>query len=279
MIELREAFAADRDAILGLRRRAFPHDDLEKQEPAFWEWQFAGGRMFVATDGARVVGHFGFVPQQYRIGERDVPALLAVDAMIDPEYQRQGVFTRLATFAIDSVRGRVPLVLAFQIRKAVLPGMLRAGLVEVASAPVVLRATWMGVPWIAAKRTGRIACPTHDARRFSGGWRYTTRRNGDAFLVSRDSVLKGIRTHALVDFGGEPGALRALVRDALRDARQRGIPLAAALVTRDHPHFPTLARCGFVRGPHRFRVLAQSFDPSLDVRQRWALTWAATDHV
>jgi hypothetical protein len=97
--------------------------------------------------------------------------------------------------------------------------------------------------------------------------------------VSRDSVLKGIRTHALVDFGGEPRALRALVRDALRDARQRGIPLAAALVTRDHPHFPTLARCGFVRGPHRFRVLAQSFDASLDLRQRWALTWAATDHV
>src|SRR5436190_1461105 len=109
MIEMREAFAADRDAILALRRRAFPDVDREKQEAAFWEWEFRGGRMFVATEGSRVVGHFGFVPRCFTIGD----ALLAVDAMVDPGFRRSGVFTRLAQFAIDGVRGDVPFVIAW----------------------------------------------------------------------------------------------------------------------------------------------------------------------
>lgn len=278
MIALREAFTRDRDAILALRRRAFPHDDLEKQEPAFWDWEFAGGRMFVAEDDGRVVGHFGFVPQRWRIGGREVPALLAVDAMIDPERHRQGVFTKLAQFAIEMVRNDVPLVTAFQIRKAVLPGMLRAGWQEAAVAPVLLRPALASLP-LPVRARSATAELVHDEHRFAGGWTYTTRRDGDAWLISRDSTLKGIRTHALVDFGGDAIALRRLILDAVHDARRRGLPLAAALITRDHPHFATLARCGFMRGPHRFRLLAQSFDAGIDVRQRWAITWAATDHV
>src|SRR5206468_4882686 len=107
---------------------------------------------------------------------------------------------------------------------------------------------------------------------------YTRRENDGAHLVSRDSVLKGINTHCLADFGGDPRALRTLIREAVSDASRRGVRLAAALASHDHPHHATLLRCGFLPGPHRFRFLAQSFDPMLDLGQRWALTWASTDH-
>jgi GNAT superfamily N-acetyltransferase len=274
MIELREASRADRDAILALRRRAFADVDREKQEPAFWEWEFRDGRMFVASEGARVVGHFGFVPRRFTIGD----ALLAVDAMVDPDFRRSGVFTKLAQFAIDGVRNDVPFVIAWQIRPAVLEGMLRAGWKMILSAPIVLRPTLMSIPMPMKRASAQIE---EVARNYDDSpiWKYRRRENSLAHLVSRDSVLKGINTHCLVEFGGEPRALRGLVHDAIADARRRGVRLAAALVSRDHPHFATLARCGFFPGPHRFRLLAQAFDPKIDLQQRWALTWASTDHV
>jgi hypothetical protein len=199
--------------------------------------------------------------------------------MVDPSYRRSGVFTRLAQFAIDGVRGDVPFVIAWQIRPAVLQGMLRAGWEPILAAPVLLRATLASIP-IPMRRSSASICELADSRlNNSPIWKYTRRENGGAHLVSRDSVLKGINTHCLVEFGGEPRALRALVHDAIGDARRRGVRLTAALISKDHPHFATLLRCGFFPGPHRFRLLAQSFDPNIDLHQRWALTWASTDHV
>lgn len=276
MIELREGTQRDRDAILALRRRAFPDVDVEKQQPAFWDWQFRDGRMFVAEDGERVVGHFGFVPRRFTIGD----ALLGVDAMVDPDARRGGVFTRLAQFAIARVRNDVPFAIAWQIRPAVLEGMLRAGWRAILSAPVLLRPTLLSIPVPVPRRSAAIE-EVVDRERFDSSpiWRYTRREDASAHLVSRDAVLKGVNTHCLVDFGGEPRALRALVHDAIADARRRGVILTAALVSRDHPHFATLMRCGFSPGLHRFRLLAQSFDPRVNLDQRWALTWASTDHV
>jgi GNAT superfamily N-acetyltransferase len=280
MIDMREATANDRDAILALRRRVFAHEDLEKQEPAFWDWEFGGGRMFVAEDGERLVGHFGFTPRRFRIAGREVDALLAVDVMIEPDVRRSGVFTRLARFAADGARRYVPLVIAWQIRPAVLEGVLRAGYSALLTAPVLVRPTLLAIP-IPVSRSSPTAEEINDPARFDSSpvWRYTRRENEGAHLVSRDSVLKGIKTHCLVEFGGEPRALRRLIRDALADARRRGVWLAAALISRDHPHYATMLRCGFFPGPHRFRFLAQSFDPMLSLEQRWALTWASTDHV
>jgi len=276
MIEMREAGPNDRDAILALRRRVFAHEDVEKQEPAFWDWEFRGGRMFVAEEGGRLVGHFGFVPRSFSIGD----TLLGVDAMVDPDARRGGVFSRLARFATDGIRNDVPFAIAWQIRPAVLEGMLRAGWRALLTAPVLLRPTLVSIPTPAARHTPTVT-EVVDRERFDSSpiWHYSRREHDGAHLVSRDSVLKGIATHCLVEFAGEPSALRSLVHDAIADARRRGVRLAAALVSRDHPHYATLLRCGFFPGPHRFRFLAQSFDPMLSLEQRWALTWASTDHV
>jgi hypothetical protein len=280
MIAVREASSGDRDGILALRRRAFPDEDREKQDPAFWDWEFGGGRMFVAEEDDRVVGHLGFVPRRFAIEGRDVPALLAVDAMVDPGARRRGTFTTLGRFAIETVRRDVPLVIAWQIRPAVLEGMVRAGWQSVLRVPVLLRPVLASVP-MAVPRRSSTAQEIVDASRFDASpvWRYERRQDADARLVSRDAILRGVRTLCLVDLAGEPRALGALVHDALRDARRRGAWLAAALASRDHPHYPTLRRCGFFPGPHRFRFLAQSFDPTLELEQRWALTWASADHV
>ncbi|HEV2719605.1 MAG TPA: hypothetical protein VG323_06270, partial [Thermoanaerobaculia bacterium] len=102
-------------------------------------------------------------------------------------------------------------------------------------------------------------------------WRYAEWRDERGYVVTRDAVLKGVLTHCLVDFGGDP---RAVIRASIGDARRRGILLTAALISRAHPCFAALRKCGYVPGPHRFRFLVHG-----DAPKEWALTWAASDHV
>src|SRR5437868_13399279 len=104
-MNIREGTARDRDAILALRRAVFPRDDVEKQRPEFWEWQFGRGRYFVAEEGGRVVGHLGFVPCR-AVG---AAAMLACDAMVEPGGRGRGVFSALAKTATEIVRRDGPL--------------------------------------------------------------------------------------------------------------------------------------------------------------------------
>lgn len=265
-MNVREGDARDRDAILALRRAAFPRVDVEKQRVDFWEWQFGGGRVFVAEEGGRVVGHLGFMPMR--------EAMLACDAMVDPAMQGRGIFSTLAKTATEIVRRDVPLVVAWQIRKAVLPAMLRAGYAEVLQAPVVLRPTFAGPRRTIEARRDKIRGDAWSDWRFNRNpaWHYAEWRDERGFVVTRDSVLKGILTHCLVDFGGNP---RAVIRASIRDARRRGVLLTAALVSRAHPCYRALQKCGYVPGPHRFRFLVHGDAPP----KMWALTWATTDHV
>jgi hypothetical protein len=164
-------------------------------------------------------------------------------------------------------------VVAFQIREAVLPAMIRAGYAPVLRAPVLVRPTFA---WPRRKREARRDVVQGDAWadwRFNRSpvWRYAEWRDDNGYVVTRDSVLKGILTHCLVDFGGEP---QRVIRQSIADARRRGVLLTAALVSRAHPNFGALLRCGYVPGPHRFRFLVHG-----EGSDEWALTWAWTDHV
>jgi hypothetical protein len=296
MIEFREGNAADRDAILALRSRCFPEDDPEKQDPAFWDWEFGnGGRVFVATDDGRVVAHLGFVPQTYTIAGESVRGMLAVDAMTDPQYRRERLFTQVAGRARDALRESVRISTAWQIRDAVLPGMTRNGWKPLLRAPVLVR------PYLSSGVAGRPA----DRRPAAGGtadrlsalrrdrefirwrfldnpyWHYTVDANDDACVVTRRTMLRGYDTLAVADLGfRDMSAMRVLLREALARGREEGCRLAAALITLGHPALPLLVRAGFLPSPHRFRFLVNVFDEQLRVtRGKWALTWADTDHL
>ena len=294
MIELREGSAADRDAILALRKRCFPDEDPEKQDPAFWEWEYGNGaRFFVADDRGRIVTHLGFLPQTYAVGN----GMLAVDAMTDPDYRRQRLFSRIAGFAGDVLRESVPMSTAWQIRDAVLPGMLRNGWTPLLRAPVLVRpylrtsATSVhrppSTPPRPAPHVDEMSALKRDAAflrwRFleNPHWHYAIDANADACIVTRRTTLRGFDTLAVVDIGfGDPRAMRLMLREVLARGRAEGCQLAAALITLGHPALPLLVRAGFLPSPHRFRLLVNVFDERLRVtRTKWALTWADTDHL
>lgn len=299
MIELREGSAADRDEILALRKRCFPDDDLEKQDPRFWDWEFGRGRTFLATDGARVVAHLGFVPQMYRIDGERVSAMLAVDAMTDPEYRRQHLFTRVAALAREKLRESVQISTAWQIREAVLPAMTQNGWKPLLRAsvlvkPLALRSgegtfehaagTFPDAPPLKNVNQG-----VHDLEflrwRFTANpcWHYSIDANEEAYVVTRRTTLRGYDTMAVAALGWREDQLREarlLLRDATVRARAAGIQLAAMLTTLGHPALPTLVRSGYLPSPHRFRFLVNVFDERVRLgRAKWALTWADTDHL
>lgn len=266
MIAFRET--SDRAAIAGLRARCFPEDAIEKHFPI--------ARTFVAEAEGRPVAHLAFVEQTYVLGGVSHRAALAVDAMTDPAFRRQGIFARLAGFARDAIRADYAFSTAWQIRPAVLPAMVSNGWEPILRAPVFVRPIWRAAAPAALRNGGsdaadgerQLALP-HSGRRFAAPY-YTVTEN----LVTRETVLKGRRTLALVDL--TPHAKQE-IKAALRSTTCR---LAAALLSWRHPALPLLLRLGFLPSPHRFRFLVNVFDPTIDVkRARWALSWADTDHL
>ncbi|HVR37700.1 MAG TPA: GNAT family N-acetyltransferase [Thermoanaerobaculia bacterium] len=273
MIELREAGPSDADAIRALRDRCFPDDDPEKFFPR--------GPAFVAADDARIVAHLALLEQKYVIRGIRTPAFLAVDAMTDPDYRGRGLFTRVAAFTRDHLGGR--LSVAWQIRKVVLPAMMRTGWMPRLRAPVLIRPLVFGKP----DSSVRVISPQSTFDFFAKSEAYEERTpawmreryrncevlgNDDAFLATRRVPLRGIDTLAIVDIAWrDVRAARAVLRHALACARTR---LAATLVTTAHPAFGFFLRHGFVPGPHWFRFLVNG-----SVDARWALSWADTDHV
>jgi len=276
VIEIREGTRGDRDAILALRARCFPDDDREKQDPRFWEWEFgSGGRFFVAVDDTRVVAHLGFVPQL---------RMLAVDAMTDPDYRRQHLFSRVVALARDTLRQSVESSCAFQIREAVLPAMVRGGWRAVARAYVMVRPLFRSAAApAAALESGGYAAALLDRWRFFENplWKYDVHANDDAYVVTRRTVLRGLDSVAIVDLGCQhkkERALRALLREVFARGGAEGAAVAAVLITLGHPALPTIVRSGFLPSPHRFRYLVNDFGRPAR-RGRVALTWADTDHL
>ena len=278
MIAFREASAGDREGITALRARCFPEEEIEKEFPL--------ARTFIAEAEGRPVAHLGFVEQTFVIGGEPYAGALAVDAMTDPAYRRQGVFQQLGAFARDAVREDYALSSAWQIRPAVLPAMMANGWIPLLRAPIFVRFLLPGSEAVG----GGAPAGTRDIRSareaFLGGfaharlpkWRFdasgyvTTGR-----LVTRRTLLRGHDSLCIVEV--TPDARQEL-RDALHHARARGIGLAAALLSWRHPSVPLLLRMGFVPSQHRFRFLVNVFDSRIDVRHaKWALSWADTDHL
>ena len=333
-IVLREATGRDRDAILALRAVAFPDDDREKRRPDFWQWEFGDGyagpgRVFVAESGDLLAGHFAFVPQRYEIHGETVRGALAVDVMTHPDFRRQGVFSRLSSFAAERLRRDVQLVIAFQIRDAVVAGMEAGGWRRVQQIPVLLRplslrriAQDFGIPLGSGTGSGArtrvapeairplaesdfaqidelLATSRIRQRRTAGFLRWRYRANPhwryaidglfeddrlQAFIVHRDTVLRGLRSLAIADAGFRPRKereLRRLFRWVSADGPDRGLGVAAALLSPDHPACRALRRAGFIRGPHRFNLLLQVFDDALrgTVADGWSLSWGDSDHL
>lgn len=97
----------DEDGLLALYERAFKRP----RDRSHWRWKLLGRKaafnlLWVAairgsSDGPneRIVGHYGGIPIQLKLGHQTFEAVHAVEAMTDPEFRRKGMLTALGSSA------------------------------------------------------------------------------------------------------------------------------------------------------------------------------------
>lgn len=293
-MHFREGSATDRDRILALRAQCFGEVDPEKLDPRFWDWEFPNSRFILGEreEGGELVSHLALLALPHRIDGHLVPGVIAVDAMTSPHARGQGAFTGVIRYVTEHAG---VVITSYQIREHVLSPLLRNGWAVAERVPVLLRpaALWRGrrepfreltrddLSWMSEIARGTIArTPEFFSWRFfeNPHWRYELRgRTDEGYLIARRTKLRGIDTYAIVDLGWrDPRVARALLRDAVIEARAQGCVLAAALVSRTHPAFGFFLRRGFVPGPHWFRLVVH---PAEYAQRRWHAMWADTDHL
>ena len=118
-VQLRGFEADDREAVMELRRLTFEGLDQD-WENRRWDWEFERNPnqrddlpfTWLLEDGPRVVGNFGMIPVQVKIGEQTAQAYDGIDLCLHPEYQGQGLANPLADAFMDSAHGQFPFVTA-----------------------------------------------------------------------------------------------------------------------------------------------------------------------
>lgn len=114
------------------RLRGFPEmAGTEADDEGFFRWKFLGrpSHVFVASDGeGRTVGAYCFIEHLYLCDGKPQRAALAVDAFTDPSIRKQGVFTRLSRFALETLQAKgCDFAIGYVVRPEVMPGHLKVG--------------------------------------------------------------------------------------------------------------------------------------------------------
>jgi hypothetical protein len=261
----REALAGDRPEQARLFNLCFRKD---KQVGTFvWKYdENPDGPSVsrVACDpSGRVVGGYSYMPRRFRRDGRPVVLMQASDAMTEPDWRGQGIFTGLDDLVCEaSGRAGVPLAFAYSGRQS-LNGFLRNGWRLIGHARLWRRRFRTRRSLLRLGRVGPLAATLAWLN-----WRYVDTPTGrqECFGLFRGDALAGYLVAEFVD--GNAFLVDHLARDeAARSellagftgaARARGMEEASALLFDHHPALPALAVLGW-RAPLKRRAFRDIF--------------------
>ena len=114
-----------------------------RRSPEFFRWKhlenpFGPSLLLLAESAGRIVGLRAFMRWRFRVGDRTVRAVRAVDTATHPDHRGAGIFSRLTEQALRDLRGDVELVYNTPNDKS-LPGYLKMGWRTVGRIPVAIR--------------------------------------------------------------------------------------------------------------------------------------------
>ena len=81
--------------------RAAFHEKYILSDPRYFEWQYGAG-LFIAKDGERIIGHFGFRDIAYKIEDRVMPVRVLMNFFVNEAYRLTGVGALLAQKVFDT---------------------------------------------------------------------------------------------------------------------------------------------------------------------------------
>ena len=144
-IDLRPYAIEDEERVLECIVASLGGGPAGKRPPEFFRWKHYAnpfGRSFImlAEVERRIAGVRAFMRWRFRVGDRDLSAVRAVDTATHPDFQGQGIFSRLTLCALDALRVEGTDLVFNTPNQNSLPGYLKMGWTKVGQVPV-----WLGV--------------------------------------------------------------------------------------------------------------------------------------
>jgi GNAT superfamily N-acetyltransferase len=133
----------DEPGVLELLAVALGAGPAGRRPPEFFRWKhlenpFGRSFMLVAEAEDRIVGFRAFLRWRFTAGSTVLHAVRAVDTATHPNYQGQGIFTRLTLEALHQLTGNTDFVFNTPNAKS-LPGYLKMGWRVVGRVPILIR--------------------------------------------------------------------------------------------------------------------------------------------
>lgn len=155
-LSIRRATDADRAGILALLATSLGREADPRYEALFaWKHEenaFGPSPAWIATDGERLAGFRVLMRWEFVRAGAVVKAARAVDTATHPDYQGQGIFTRLTLHALEELRNDVSFVFNTPNEQS-RPGYLKMGWEVIGRLPTAVRPTRIaGIPRIATAR-------------------------------------------------------------------------------------------------------------------------------
>jgi GNAT superfamily N-acetyltransferase len=105
-VQIKQFELSEKSALLSFLRIAYP-DDPRQSDPHFWEWHFLENPfvspnnmpVWIAKDGAEIVGQLAAVPVELKIGTVQTRAIWILDFVVRADYRRRGLGKRLVLAA------------------------------------------------------------------------------------------------------------------------------------------------------------------------------------
>lgn len=101
-VQIKQFEISDEDALLSFLRVAYADEPI-KHDPTFWKWHFLENPyaqpddvpLWIAKDGAAVVGQMATIPVQLKVGDEERRALWIIDFILLPAYRGRKLGKRL----------------------------------------------------------------------------------------------------------------------------------------------------------------------------------------
>jgi GNAT superfamily N-acetyltransferase len=142
-ITIRSFEAGDEALVLELLEATLGGGPAGRRPPEFFRWKhwqspFGPSFMLVAESAGRLIGLRAFMRWRFEGDGRAVQAVRAVDTATHPDFQGQGVFSRLTRAALEQLQDEVDLVFNTP-NSSSLPGYLKLGWRDLGRLPVGVR--------------------------------------------------------------------------------------------------------------------------------------------
>ena len=105
-MQIKQFNFSEKSDLLSFLHTAYP-DNPRHSNTDFWEWHFPKNPyvktdnlpIWIAKDGAEIVGHLGAIPVKLQIGEEQKDAIWILDLIVRPDYRRKGIAKKLVSAA------------------------------------------------------------------------------------------------------------------------------------------------------------------------------------